>query len=311
MTTFDEVVQALGTGADSIAKIRSLTGAPADVALDEAVRLTLAEKDATIVDLRAQVDGMKPPPAPLPGAEYPNFEQIYSESFDTECGEGDFAKTYERKIAPYPYGWKDTSKKGNYNPGIISVRNGVMNMRLHTANGVPQVAAPQPKINGTADLSQLYGRYEVRFRSDEVNGYKTAWLLWPKSEVWPRDGEIDFPEGNLNANIKGFMHRQNDTSGGDQDELRPATPARYGDWHVAVIEWTPEYLVFLLDGTPTRIYASGKLTDRDRVTTRIPNTPMRWVLQTETELNQTYPAAAAVANVQVDYVKVWRYGRAA
>jgi hypothetical protein len=34
---------------------------------------------------------------------------------------------------------------------------------------------------------------------------------------------------------------------------------------------------------------------------------MRWVLQTETELNSTYPPSSAVANVQVDYVKVWKY----
>jgi hypothetical protein len=45
----------------------------------------------------------------------------------------------------------------------------------------------------------------------------------------------------------------------------------------------------------------------DRVTSRIPNTPMRCVLQTETELNSTYPAKSAVANVQLDYIRVWKY----
>ena len=91
-------------------------------------------------------------PTPVPRTEYPNFEPIFSESFDTECAEGDFLRAYGNKWDPYPNGWKDTSKKGNYNPGIISVRNGVMNMKLNTVNGVPQVAAPQPKINGNGDL---------------------------------------------------------------------------------------------------------------------------------------------------------------
>jgi hypothetical protein len=34
---------------------------------------------------------------------------------------------------------------------------------------------------------------------------------------------------------------------------------------------------------------------------------MHWVLQSETELNSTYPAVSAVANVQIDYVRVWKY----
>jgi beta-glucanase (GH16 family) len=158
---------------------------------------------------------------------------------------------------------------------------------------VPQVAAPQPKINGTNDLNQLYGRYEVRFRADEVNGYKTAWLLWPKSEKWPRDGEIDFVEGNLNSTIGAFMHRQGGTSGGDQDSFKPT--ARYNNWHTAALEWMPNRLQVFLDGV-----AMKTTTGADRVTSRIPNTPMRCVLQTETELNKTYPAQAAVANVQIE-----------
>jgi hypothetical protein len=48
-------------------------------------------------------------------------------------------------------------------------------------------------------------------------------------------------------------------------------------------------------------------TGADRVTSRIPKTPMRCVLQTEIELNSTYPAKSAVANVQLDYIKVWKY----
>ena len=42
-----------------------------------------------------------------------------------------------------------------------------------------------------------------------MDGYKVAWLLWPKSGVWPRDGEIDFPEADLIGTISAFMHRQN------------------------------------------------------------------------------------------------------
>jgi beta-glucanase (GH16 family) len=176
-----------------------------------------------------------------------------------------------------------------------------MNMRLHTSSaGNPQVAAPEPKINGTTDLNQLYGRYEVRMRADAVDGYKTAWLTWPRSEVWPRDGEIDFLEGDLQGVIKAFMHRQGGTSGGDQDVF--LSTARFTDWHTVALEWTPNRLQVFLDGQALKTQ-----TGADRVTSRIPNTPMRCVLQTETELNSTYPAKSAVANVQLDYIKVWKY----
>ena len=63
-------------------------------------------------------------------------------------------------------------------------------------------------------------------------GYKTAWLLWPRSEVWPRDGEIDFPEGDLDSTIHGFVHRQGATSGSDQYAV--STSATYTSWHTAV-----------------------------------------------------------------------------
>ena len=112
----------------------------------------------------------------------------------------------------------------------------------------------------------------------------TAFQLWPKSGVWPRDGEIDFPEGNLQGVTKAFMHRQNTTT------------ARFSPWHTA--ERKLNFCRFILDGN---IIGTS--------TSRVPNTPMHWVLQCETELNSTYPAAWAVANVQIDYAHVWKSGQ--
>ncbi len=169
----------------------------------------------------------------------------------------------------------------------------MMNMRLHTTpDGKHHVAAPEPILAG-GTKNQLYGRYEVRFRADAVAGYKTAWLLWPKSEVWPRDGEIDFPEGDLTGTMNAFMHRQGGTSGGDQDHF--GSSARYPDWHTATMEWLPTRVNFFIDGVS--IGSS---------TSRIPNTPMRWVLQTETILGGTVPNNTS-GNVQIDRVSVWKY----
>ncbi len=233
-------------------------------------------------------------PAPAPSM----FTLKFSDDFNTATSEGQFLSKYPNWYA-YATGAKDSAKVGIMDNSILSVSNGMLNMRLHTgADGVPRGAAPYPIINGGSALNlnnvnQLYGRYEVRFRADATPGYATAWLLWPQSETWPRDGEIDFPEGSLDGTIKAFMHRQGGTSGSDQDAF--STSATFSDWHTTTLEWTPGKVVFYIDG---KVIGTS--------TNRVPNTPMHWVLQTETAYGKK-PAASAVSNVQIDYVKVWGY----
>jgi hypothetical protein len=245
-----------------------------------------------------------PTPTPAPSPSYPGFSAspIFTEDFTTDCAEGEFVSKYGSRWALYNDGWQDTSKKGRYNTKNISVAGGVATIRMFTSStadssGVfrPQVCAAQPKINGSTDLYQLYGRYEYRIKADAVDGYKVAWLLWPRSGVWPRDGEIDFPEADLNGGtVSAFMHRQNGSSGSDQDHFGSAVTLK--DWHTYALEWTPNRCEFFIDGK-----SIGKSTSR------IPNTPMRFVCQNETELNSTFPAKTAVAKVYIDSFKTWKY----
>jgi len=229
--------------------------------------------------------------ASLVNSQPATFQLVFSDDFSREAAEGNFLSTYTNWSA-YPWAYRDTSGKGRYDPDIISASDGVLSMRLHTDSlGQAHVAAPVPNLPGGID--QLYGRYEVRFRADAVAGYKAAWLLWPQSDEWPRDGEINFPEGDLGGTFGAFMHHQDGSDGNDQDYA--GTSARFTDWHTAVIEWTPTAVGFLLDGQVV-----GSFTER------IPSTPMHWVLQTETVLNGDVPPEST-GNVLVDSVKVWKY----
>ena len=88
------------------------------------------------------------------------------------------------------------------------------------------------------------------------------------------------------------MHRQNGTSGGDQDAY--SSTLHYTTWHTMVLEWTTTACRFMLDGTTI-----------GTSTTRIPNTPMHWVLQTETALSGAAPSDTASGNVQIDWVAVY------
>jgi hypothetical protein len=248
---------------------------------------------------------------------YPtDWTLIFNDDFNDAVAEGSFLSVYGVTGRPnvwwaYPDNWLTTHGNNggtgdHYDTKTISVINGVsgasagtMRMRLYRgSDGKAHGCAPVPildgKSNGNSD--QLYGRYEVRFWTDvNVAGWKTAWLLWPQSGKWPEDGEIDFPEGELNGTIGAFMHRQNGTSGGDQDGYGSNVPYGPG-WHVAILEWAPNWCRFIIDGN-----VIGTSTNR------VPNTPMHYVMQTENNIGGTQPGNPGTCMVYVDYMKIWKY----
>ncbi len=262
---------------------------------------------------------------PMPTGDLPGWQQIFTDDFNTNVPLGSFPTAVSDKWGGYPYPYRDTRGQGSndktvggwYHPGkTISISDSMMDIWVHTelVDGAKRrlVAAPEPKINGPNATGpngvngQLYGRYAVRFRLDPTRmvnnaaGYKTAWLLWPKSNVWPRDGEIDFPEGNLNGKIFGFLHKQDATLGSDQ--YYAITNAVYTDWNTAVIEWGPDKTSFFLNGNLITNASGGK----SEWTERIPNTPMRYILQTETTLSGEVTPENSEGHIQVDWITVYK-----
>jgi hypothetical protein len=243
----------------------------------------------------------------MPVGNLPGWRRVFADDFTTNVNVGHFsgcdavARLMSRTCAglprsvaarwwAYPDGWSDTVGNGVYAPSrTVSISDGVLDIRLRSLPYGNLVAALVPKVpGGVRGGGLLYGRYVVRFRADEVPGFKTAFLLWPDSDMFPADGEIDFPEADLNSTIDAFMHYQGATINYAQDGFY--TRARYGRWHTATIEWTPAYVSFKLDG---RVVG--------RSVAHIPDTPMHWVLQTETSTYGVAPSPGAIANVQVDW----------
>lgn len=211
---------------------------------------------------------------------------LIDQDFDTPAALGEFAEVYPG-WAGYD-GWYDTDGPGLYDSSrVVSVSDGILNEHLHTEDGEALVVSitPVPHI-------QTYGRYEVRFRSDEMPSYKIAWLLWPADDNWDH-GEIDFPEAGLGAGdlIEGFSHYTQRVAGSSGWQI--TTEQNVHSWHTAVIEWRPDSLTYILDGVPYRTTDPGA----------IPNVPMFWSMQTEAD----DPAASTSGNVQIDYVRAWAY----
>lgn len=240
-----------------------------------------------------------------PRDDLAGWRHIFADDFETDVPLGRFPQAVGDRWGAYPSPWRDTSGRGQYTPErVVSIADGVLNKHVHTEGGTHMVSALTPKVPGTPKYGTHYGRYEVRFRVDRlVRGYKMAWLLWPDSGTNTTgsasgvggNGEIDWPEKNLDSpNIWGFVHHQDATVGSDQDWFKAVADIR--EWHTYTIEWSPNLVVLYLDGNEV-----------GRTTERVPNTPMHWVLQTETWLLDEDPVASVETNIMIDWVSVWAY----
>lgn len=195
----------------------------------------------------------------------------------------------------YPATWPDTREQqsagsGSFYGATLSASGGLLDIPITYR----KVAAfvPGPSLN----LASM--RYEFRIRADAMAGYKGVPLLWPLSETWPRDGEINWPEGNFTGTISGYLHHQGATSGSDQEAFPAPSGTNWQTWHTYTLEWVAGVSAeFFIDGV-----SIGKST------TRVPNTPMHLVMQFESALDGGARDPSVSGHVQLDYLRVWSAG---
>ncbi|WP_431239163.1 glycoside hydrolase family 16 protein [Mycolicibacterium aichiense] len=235
-----------------------------------------------------------------PVADLPGWKHLLADNFTKDAALGSWANPSDpakvvyvgadgQKWLTYPQTFTDTYQHRPYRADqVLSVNNGTLDYYLHNVAGQPAGANPSPVLpNGTQ--YQTYGRYSVRLKADTsaLSEYHIAFLLWPQSELWPADGEEDFPEGALSSTSNAYAHYAR--SAGGQDGVN--TGAAFTDWHVYTIEWLPGHVRFYLDDA--LVMDSTKY---------VPSKPMRWQLQIETDGNGTNSG-----HVLVDWVSIWSY----
>jgi beta-glucanase (GH16 family) len=135
----------------------------------------------------------------------------------------------------------------------------------------------QLRIKATGDVSgglsqkfgQTYGRWVVRARMEAGNGYGPAILLWPDSEKWPEDGEIDFaemPKGDRKEVIMTTHWGKNNS------QKSKGVKGDFTQWHTFTIDWLPDRLVFSIDNEE-----QWRVTDPEA----IPTKPMHLAIQND------------------------------
>lgn len=306
-------------------------------------RAAITDAETAYLDLKARYDALlnppEPPPPPpppeppapvpvpvpippnpsgiqIPTNDLPGWKLAWSEDFDKPAAKGHIRDVYGDKLKFYPplptttY-YPDTSHRGRYETDNIEAMNSCLRYHVHTTKdaagtAIHHVACVLPHLSTLGQYGAVSGgRFAVRWRSDPLHTYKNAWLLWPLAGTNTKDaagnpggnGEIDHPECSLTSGyIDAYMHRQAAITGSDQDHRRSAA-LHLTDWHTCVIEWRMgKSCAFFVDDV--QLGAT--------ITSRVPSTPMRWTLQTETSLDKTVPIDnAADGYVEIDWLAYW------
>jgi hypothetical protein len=204
--------------------------------------LLLVVAVVTTAATRGGGDDPDPSGGPVLSSGETGWKRVFSEDFTKDAASGGFETAYGDRFSVY-HGFADTAGTGRYQSSALSAHDGVLDMRLRTtAGGTPLAGGVVPLVDGRWG-GQTVGRYSVRMKSDRVDGYGVAMLLWSDENVWS-DGEIDFPEGALGTPAQLNVHCLEDPP---QKCVHYETAASLADWHTYTIEWTPVRMSFLID----------------------------------------------------------------
>lgn len=179
----------------------------------------------------------------------------YTENFDGAA----LNKKLWKRIVGTPDSGADWQRNISPREDLATVKRGILT--LHGIKNEDQASDPRRMLAGGISTQGLfnmkYGKIEARVR---LKGCKGAWpAFWMMPErperTWPDCGEIDIFE---RLNRDNFVLQ---TVHSGWAEAHPNDPPRGGkgaiktdDWNVYALEWTPEKLVWLVNGKATHSY---------------------------------------------------------
>ena len=100
---------------------------------------------------------------------------------------------------------------------------------------------------------QTHGRWEARMRVQQKDGggnpYHPVLILWPDSDKWPDDGELDYAESDAGSTkMQAFLHYGNGSENGGQDPYTYDQKLDTSKWHNYAVEWTGDHIAGYIDG---------------------------------------------------------------
>ena len=192
-------------------------------------------------------------------------------------------------------GAPDATKWIVYNsPGHAG--NGIRSPQQVTVDGSKMVMTGTPE-GTTAGMGakfgkQKYGRWEVRAAGSGDNEYHMVSILWPDSENWPCDGEVDYAETTGDWNVIKFFHHY----GCSNSQTWASRPLDVTQFHNYAVDWSPTGIVGYVDGLEWF---------RDTDPAHQPPGSMHQTLQLDWFPDST---ANGVGEMRVDWIRVYAAG---
>jgi beta-glucanase (GH16 family) len=193
----------------------------------------------------------------MPVGNVPGWREVFADDFSGGTLDRSKWRVYYGQPGGDPAGW--------FEPSHVNVSDGMLVISAYRdrAEGGKWVTGG---VSSSPGLVQTYGKYLVRFRFDVGVGIGHAMVLTAANGSWPP--EIDFSEDNGSGreNTLATLHY-----GSDDKLISHGTAVDLTEWHTLGVEWTPDTLLYTLDG---RIW----LTTR---TSAVPSVPMVLDIQTQ------------------------------
>jgi hypothetical protein len=226
---------------------------------------------------------------PMPVGDLPGWRQVFTDDF-TGAELGDDWFRYE--------GQPDGDPGGYFYPSHVEVGGGLL-----TIGGWQEPDRDNLYVTGGVSnrpgYSETYGRFEIRFRADQGTGIAYVLLLWPTDDNYPPEVDIAEDRGQDRQTMYAFLHPADTVY--PKEERTVAVDAT--QWHTVGLEWTPERLVYTLDGQ-----VWGRVDGP-----QVPAEPMSLALQTQAWYcghnweacpDETTPERV---NLEIDWVAIWTH----
>jgi beta-glucanase (GH16 family) len=200
-------------------------------------------------------------PKPEDQIEIPEgYSLVWSDEFDDQNINAEHW-TYETGDGTdygLPVGW------GNNEKQIYTTTNDNSGIDTDEDNSVLRITALSDGTGGytsakmkTKNLNLRFGRIDINAKLAEGQGIWSAiWMLGDNRDLigWPGCGEIDIVEllGHESSKAYSTLHFTNGDN--DKDEIQTTYESVGGfsdSYHVFGLEWSPESLIFSLDGVKT------------------------------------------------------------
>ena len=126
--------------------------------------------------------------------------------------------------------------------------NGIRSPQQVTVDGSKMVMTGTPEGTtagmGAKFANQKYGRWEVRAAGSGDNEYHLVSILWPDSENWPCDGEVDYAETTGAWNVIKFFHHYSC----ENRQVSAEKALDVSQFHNYAVDWHSGGIVGYVDG---------------------------------------------------------------